>query len=75
MGYFIGATLALAVGVFGTRAGLDRDRAFYPTVMIVIAAYCIHSPPTASRTFGTRKSCPIQESPCGGRTSASPTTH
>jgi len=37
MGYFIGASLALTVGVFATRVGLDRDRAFYPTVMIVIA--------------------------------------
>jgi hypothetical protein len=30
--------LALAVGGLATIAGLDRDRAFYPTVMIVIAA-------------------------------------
>jgi len=33
----VGAVLALAVGLFGTVVGLDRDRAFYPTVMIVIA--------------------------------------
>jgi hypothetical protein len=33
----IGVVLALAVGLFGTGVGLDRDRAFYPTVMIVIA--------------------------------------
>jgi hypothetical protein len=33
----IGALLALAVGVLGTVVGLDRDRAFYPTIMIVIA--------------------------------------
>lgn len=33
-----GALLALAVGVFATVVRLDRDRAFYPTVMIVIAA-------------------------------------
>ena len=37
MGYLIGALLALAVGGMATIAGLDRDRAFYPTVMIVIA--------------------------------------
>ena len=30
--------MALAVGLFATAVGLDRDRAFYPTVMIVIAA-------------------------------------
>jgi hypothetical protein len=30
--------LAIAVGLFATGVGLDRDRAFYPTVMIVIAA-------------------------------------
>ena len=33
----IGLMLALGVGVFGTWTGFDRDRAFYPTVMIVIA--------------------------------------
>jgi hypothetical protein len=32
----------LAVGVFATMTRLDRDRAFYPTVTIVIAAlYCL----------------------------------
>jgi hypothetical protein len=35
----IGVSLALAVGIFATAIGLDRDRAFYPTVTIVIAAY------------------------------------
>jgi len=33
----VGGLLALAVGLFATAIGLDRDRAFYPTVMIVIA--------------------------------------
>ena len=32
----VGASLALAVGLFATSAGLDRDRAFYPTVTIVM---------------------------------------
>jgi hypothetical protein len=36
--FAIGATLALAAGVLATLAGLDRDRAMYPVVMIVIAA-------------------------------------
>jgi hypothetical protein len=34
----VGVLLALAVGLFATVSGLDRDRAFYPTVMIVIAS-------------------------------------
>jgi hypothetical protein len=33
----VGLVLALAVGLFATATRLDRDRAFYPTVMIVIA--------------------------------------
>lgn len=33
----VGVILALAIGLMATTAGLDRDRAFYPTVMIVIA--------------------------------------
>jgi hypothetical protein len=35
----VGALLAVAVGLFGTGTGLDRDRAFYPIVMIVTASY------------------------------------
>jgi hypothetical protein len=37
----VGALLAIAAGLFGTAVGLDRDRAFYPVVMIVIA--CLYS--------------------------------
>jgi len=33
----VGALLAFAVGLFATATRLDRDRAFYPTVTIVIA--------------------------------------
>lgn len=36
--FLVGAALALGVGVFASLVGLDRDRAFYPTVLIVIAA-------------------------------------
>lgn len=39
MSVAIGAVLALIVGVFATFAGLDRDRAFYPVVTIVVASY------------------------------------
>ena len=38
MAILVGALLALAVGLFATATALDRDRAFYPTVTIVIAA-------------------------------------
>ena len=41
MAYLVGAVLALAVGGLGRVVGLDRDRAFYPTVMIVIASYYV----------------------------------
>jgi hypothetical protein len=37
MPFFIGIALAVAVGVWARWIGLDRDRSFYPTVMIVIA--------------------------------------
>lgn len=37
MPWLIGAVLALAVGLFGTMTGLDRERGFYVTIMIVIA--------------------------------------
>lgn len=33
----VGVLLALAVGVFGTVVGLDRERGFYATIMVVIA--------------------------------------
>jgi hypothetical protein len=35
----VGALLAFAVGLLAAGFGLDRDRAFYPVVMIVIASY------------------------------------
>lgn len=41
MGFFIGAVLALGVGISATLFGLDRDRAFYPTVTIVVASYYV----------------------------------
>ena len=39
MPFLIGIVLALAVGLFARTAGFDRDRAFYSTVLIVIASY------------------------------------
>jgi hypothetical protein len=39
MEYLIGAGLALSVSLLARLVGRDRDRSFYPTVMIVIASY------------------------------------
>jgi hypothetical protein len=39
MSLLIGFVLALAVFLFARGVGLDRDRAFYPTVLIVVASY------------------------------------
>ena len=38
---FIGFGLALFVAAFARISGFDRDRAFYPVVLIVIAAYYV----------------------------------
>jgi hypothetical protein len=39
MPFVIGAVLSAAVGGLATCVGLDRDRGFYPVVLIVIASY------------------------------------
>jgi hypothetical protein len=39
--YVAGIVLSIGVALFARFVGLDRDRAFYPTVMIVIAAYYV----------------------------------
>jgi hypothetical protein len=36
--YIIGIALSLSVALFARRVGFDRDRAFYPTVLIVIGS-------------------------------------
>ena len=41
MAYVIGFVMALGAGAYATALRLDRDRAFYPTVMIVIAFYYV----------------------------------
>ncbi len=41
MSYLIGIILALAVCVLALFIGLSRDRAFYPTMLIVIASYYV----------------------------------
>lgn len=37
----VGAGLALGVAAFGVLTGFDRDRAFYSTVLIVVASYYV----------------------------------
>jgi len=39
MAFAVGVVLAGCIGLFASSFRLDRDRAFYPTVMIVIALY------------------------------------
>src|SRR5919206_585010 len=39
--YVVGVVLSIGVAVFARWIGFDRDRAFYPTVLIVIASYYI----------------------------------
>lgn len=39
MAFLIGALLAVIIGAGATFLRVDRDRAFYPTVTIVIASY------------------------------------
>ena len=41
MPYVVGVVLSLSVALFASRVGLDRDRAFYPTVLIVIGLYYV----------------------------------
>lgn len=38
MEYVVGVAAAAAVGLFATVIGFDKDRSFYPVVLIVIAA-------------------------------------
>lgn len=39
MEYIIGVLLGLGIGLLTSRVGLDRDRALYPVMLIVIASY------------------------------------
>lgn len=38
MEYVIGIVAATAVGLFATMVGFDKERSFYPVVLIIIAA-------------------------------------
>ena len=39
--YAVGIVLSIGVALFARWVGFDRDRAFYPTVLIVIASYYV----------------------------------
>ena len=39
--YVVGIVLSFGVALFARRVGFDRDRAFYPTVLIVIASHYV----------------------------------
>ena len=41
MEYLVGLLLALAVAGFAGISGFGRDRAFYPTVLIIVAHYYV----------------------------------
>ena len=41
MEYLIGVVLALAVAGTASSVGFDRERAFYPVVLIVVASYYV----------------------------------
>ena len=42
MEYLVGVTLALGISCFSTLVRFDRDRAFYPTILIVIASWAVY---------------------------------
>lgn len=39
--FLVGMALALTVGAFATRVGFDRERSFYPTVLMVVGSYYV----------------------------------
>jgi len=39
--YVVGIVLSIGVAVFARCVGFDRDRAFYPAVLIVVASYYV----------------------------------
>jgi hypothetical protein len=41
MAYVIGIVLSASVALLARYVGFDRDRAFYPTVLMVIASYYV----------------------------------
>ena len=57
MEYLIGAGVAVGVCVFARLSGFDRDRVFYPTVVLVVAHYYILFAVMASSTSALAWEC------------------
>lgn len=57
MEYLIGIVAAAGVGVFATLVGFDRERGFYPVVLIVIAALYLLFAITANSTAALVEEC------------------
>lgn len=54
MGYLVGLTLAVGTGLFTTVVGLDRDRALYPVILLVIASYyCLFAVMAGGNALGS----------------------
>jgi hypothetical protein len=53
MEYLVGVILGLVVGGFAWISGFDRDRSFYPTVLIVIASYYALFAVMGASAYGT----------------------
>ena len=62
MEYLIGLILSLAVAGFAAATGFDRDRAFYPTVLIVVASYYV----LFAAMGATRRTLSIESMVAGG---------
>jgi hypothetical protein len=41
MGILVGIAVAVLTALLGRVAGFDRDRAFYPTLLIIVASYYV----------------------------------
>jgi hypothetical protein len=53
--YFLGVALAIAVAGLAAMVGFDRERAFYPTVLIVIASYYVLFAAMGSKTMAASR--------------------
>jgi hypothetical protein len=54
MALMVGLGLAVAVAIFARLVGFDRDRAFYPTVLIVVGSYYVLFAAMAGNMAGIR---------------------
>lgn len=59
MDYAIGIALALVVAGAAALAGFDRDRGFYPTVLVVIASYYVLFAVMSGSVDAVLVECPV----------------